>query len=175
MENESLLETKESLQKLQNCLHQNKVQIKIFWKSCGFCQKSSHDLISKQRPDHGNRLEQAVYLWVDGSLFVWWRREISSLCNLFNNSWWNPASETGLFIYQSDLLTSLHSLNTFYLIFCVNTNFGSSQQKHKMLTKLFQILYSEILNCRFLKIEHTIVWVHAYACHINHEIADCKT
>lgn len=117
MENESLLETKESLQ--------NKVQIKIFWKSCGFCQKSSHDLISKQRPDHGNRLEQAVYLWVDGSLFVWWRREISSLCNLFNNSWWNPASETGLFIYQSDLLTSLHSLNTFYLIFCVNTNFGS--------------------------------------------------
>lgn len=44
-----------------------------------------------------------------------------------------------------------------------------------MLTKLFQILYSEILNCGFLKIEHTIVWVHAYACHINHEIADCKT
>lgn len=131
MENESLLETKENLQKLQNCLHQNKVQIKIFWKSCGFCQKSSHDLISKQRPDHGNRLEQAVYLWVDGSLFVWWRREISCLCNLFNNSWWNPASETGLFIYQSDLLTSLHSLNTFYLIFCVNTNFGSSSSINK--------------------------------------------
>lgn len=63
MENLSLLETKESLQEAAElCLHHNKAQIKIFGKCCGFCQKSSHDLISKWRPDHGNRLEQAVYL-----------------------------------------------------------------------------------------------------------------